>query len=80
MTKITIDKDTKEDLLKIITKLQIQTKNELNYNNAIKFLISNFKKKNKVEFWKACKKINDIDINKVLDKLYLERKKDDFSP
>lgn len=60
--------------------MQIQTKNELNYNNAIKFLISSLKKKNKVEFWKAYKKINDIDINKILDKLYLERKKDDFSP
>ncbi len=80
MTKITIDKKTKEDLLKIITKLHIQTKNEVNYDKVIKFLISNFKKKNNIEFQKACKKINDIDINEVLDKLYLKRKKDDFSP
>lgn len=80
MTTITIDNETKEELLKIAAKLQIQVKKKINYNDAIKFLISNLnKKKNQEKFRKACEKINDIDINEVLDELYLERKKDDFS-
>jgi len=80
MTTITIDNETKEELLKIAAKLQIQVKKKINYNDAIKFLISNLnKKKNQEKFRKACEKINDIDINEVLDELYLERRKDEFS-
>lgn len=80
MTTITIDNETKEELLKIAAKLQIQVKKKINYNDAIKFLISNLNnKKNQEKFRKACEKINDIDINEVLDELYLERRKDEFS-
>lgn len=80
MTTITIDNETKEELLKIAAKLQIQVKKKINYNDAIKFLISNLNnKKNQEKFRKACEKIKDIDINEVLDELYLERRKDEFS-
>ncbi len=80
MTTITIDNETKEELLKIAAKLQIQVKKKINYNEAIKFLISNLKnKKNQEKFRKACEQIKDIDINEVLDELYLERRKDEFS-
>ena len=83
MTTITIDDETKEELLKIAALLQIQRKEKINYNTTIKFLISNyFRKKNKKDrrkFRNACEKVENIDINSVLDELYLERKKDDIS-
>jgi len=83
MTTITIDDETKEELLKVAAQLQIQKKQKINYNTTIKFLISNyFRKKNKKDrrkFRNACEKVENIDVNSVLDELYLERKKDDIS-
>ena len=80
MTTITIDEGTKEELLKIGAKLQIQEKRKIDYNTTIKFLISNFnKEKNSLKLRKACRIIKNIDINDVLNELYLERKKDKFS-
>ena len=83
MTTITIDDETKEELLKVAAQLQIQRKEKINYNTTIKFLISNYfrkkDKKNKRKFRNACEKVENIDVNSVLDELYLERKKDDIS-
>ena len=83
MTTITIDDETKEELLKVAAQLQIQKKVKINYNTTIKFLINNyFMKKNtkdKSKFRNACEKVENIDVNSVLDELYLERKKDDIS-
>jgi len=83
MTTITIDDETKEELLKVAAQLQIQRKEKINYNTTIKFLISNyFRKKNKKDrrkFRNACEKVENIDVNSVLNELYLERKKDDIS-
>ena len=83
MPIITIDDETKEELLKIAAQLQIQKKEKINYNTTIKFLISNyFRKKNtkdRRKFRNACEKVENIDVNSVLDELYLERKKDDIS-
>jgi len=83
MTTITIDDETKEELLKVAAQLQIQRKEKINYNTTIKYLIKNyFMKKNKKDKRKlknACEKVENIEINSVLDELYLERKKDDIS-
>ncbi len=83
MTTITIDDETKEELLKVAAQLQIQKKQKINYNTTIKFLISNyFRKKNKKDkrkFRNACEKVENIDVNSVLEELYLERKKDEIS-
>ena len=83
MTTITIDDETKEELLKVAAQLQIQKKQKINYNTTIKFLISNyFRKKNKKDkrkFRNACEKVENIDVNSILDELYLERKKDEIS-
>jgi len=80
MTTITIDDETKEELLKIAAQLHIKKKEKINYNTAIKFLIQNyFRKKDKKKLRKACEKVENIDINAVLDELYLERKKDEIS-
>ncbi len=83
MTTITIDDETKEELLKVAAHLQIQKNEKINYNTIIKFLISNnYMKKNKKDrrkFRNACEKVENIDVNSVLDELYLERKKDDIS-
>jgi len=83
MTTITIDEETKEELLKVAARLQIQRKEKINYNTTIKFLISNYfrkkKKKDRRKFRNACEKVENIDVNSVLDELYLERRKDDIS-
>jgi len=83
MTTITIDDETKEELLNVAAQLQIQKKEKISYNTTIKFLISNyFRKKNKKDrrkFRNACEKVENIDVNSVLGELYLERKKDDIS-
>ncbi len=77
MTTITIDEETKEELLKVATQLQIQRKKKINNNTTIKFLISNYfrKKSNKdrTKFRKACEKVENIDANSVLDELYSNR-------
>jgi len=83
MTTITIDDETKEELLKVAAQLQIRRKMKMNYNTTIKFLINNyFRKKNKKDkrkFRNACEKVENIDVNSVLNELYLERKKDEIS-
>jgi hypothetical protein len=80
MTTITIDDETKEELLKIAAQLQIMKKVKINYNTTIKFLINDyFRKKDEIKLRKACEKVENIDINAVLDELYLERKKDEIS-
>ena len=80
MTTITIDEKTKAELLKIAAKLQIQIKKKVDYNTAIKFLINNYnKKKDEKKIRKACKKVKDINVDEVLNELFLERKKDELS-
>ncbi len=83
MTTITIDDETKEELLKIAAQLQIQRRKKINYNTTIKHLIKNyFMKKNKKDKRKlknACEKVENVDVSSVLEELYLERKKDEIS-
>ena len=80
MTTITIDEKTKEELLKIAAQLQIKRKEKINYDIAIKFLIENYmRKKNASKLKKACKKINGVDIDSVINDLYKEREKDEIS-
>ena len=82
MTTITIDDETKEELLKVSALLAIQRNQKINYNTTIKFLIMNYfmkkKKKDKKKFRNACEIVENIDVSSVLDELYLERKKDDI--
>jgi len=83
MTTITIDDETKEELLKVAAQLQIQRKEKINYNTTIKYLIKNYfmkrKKKDKKKFRNACEKVENIDVSSALEELYLERKKDEIS-
>lgn len=80
ITTITIDDKTKEDLLKIAAQLQIRRKKKINYDTTIKFLVENYQqKKDETKFRKACKKVKNIDVNEVLDELYLERKRDEVA-
>ena len=52
----------------------------MNYNNTIRFLIENYNnKKDKEKFRSACAKIENVDIEEVLNELYQERKKDEIS-
>ena len=83
MTTITIDDETKEELLKVAAQLQIQIKEKINYKTIIKHLIGNYfmKKKEKDirKFRNACEIVENVDVSSVLDELYLERKKDEIS-
>ena len=80
MTTITIDEKTKKELLKIAAQLQIQRKEKINYDSAIKFLIENYmRKKNPSKLKIACKKIEGVDLDSVIEELYKERKKDELS-
>jgi len=80
ITTITIDDETKADLLKIAAQLQIKRKEKINYNTTIKFLVENYqKKKDKEKFRNACKKIDNVDADDVLNELYQERRKDEIS-
>ena len=80
ITTITIADETKEDLLKVAAQLQIRRKEKINYNTTIKFLLENYQqKKDEIKFRKACKKVKDVDVNEVLDELYLERKRDEVA-
>ncbi|TFF86493.1 MAG: hypothetical protein EU551_01335 [Promethearchaeota archaeon] len=78
MTTITIGDDTKEDLLKVAAQLQIKRKEKINYDTTIKYLLENYqKKRDEIKFRRACEKVENIDINEVLEELYLKRKKDE---
>lgn len=80
MTTITIDDETKEELLKVAAQLQIKRKVKINYDTTIKFLLGTYlKKRDDAKFQEACKKVGNIDVKEVLDELYLERKKDEIS-
>lgn len=80
MTTITIDDRTKEELLKIAAQLQMKLRRKVDYNTAIKHLISNYnKKKDKAKLKNACKSVEGINIDHVLDELYSERTKDEIS-
>ena len=80
ITTITIDDETKADLLRIAAQLQIKRKEKINYNTTIKFLVENYqKKKDKEKFRNACKKIDNVDADDVLNELYQERRKDEIS-
>ncbi|TFG26897.1 MAG: hypothetical protein EU532_08690 [Promethearchaeota archaeon] len=78
ITTITIDDETKEELLKVAAQLQIKRKEKINYNTTIKFLLENYQKKRDIEkFRTACKKVKNINVKEVLDELYSERKRDE---
>lgn len=80
MTTITIDEEIKEDLLKIAAHLQIKMREKVNYNTTIKYLIDHYqKKKDAIKFREACKKVENINVNDVLEELYSERMKDEIS-
>jgi len=80
LTTITIDDETKENLLKIAAQLQMKRRQKMNYNNTIRFLIENYtNKKDKEKLRRACAKIEHVDIDDVLNELYQERKKDEIS-
>jgi hypothetical protein len=78
ITTITIDDETKEELLKVAAQLQIKRKEKINYDTTIKFLLENYQqKKDEGKFREACKKVKEMDVKKVLDELYSERKRDE---
>ena len=76
MTTITIDDETKEELLKIGARLQ--KKKKIDYNTTIKYLIMNFNKKKDIEKLKnAFKPIKNLNVDDIINELYEERRKDE---
>lgn len=79
MTTITIDDEIKEELLKIAAELQFKIKKKVDYNDAIKYLLSlyNGKKKDPEKLSLACSPIEGVDPKELIKGLYEERRKDD---
>jgi hypothetical protein len=80
MTTITIEDETKEELLKVAAQLQIKRREKINYDTAIKFLLENYqKKKDQEKLRQACQKVEGINVDEILGELYEERRKDEIS-
>ncbi len=79
MTTITIDPEIKSELLKIAAQLQMEGKKKVNYNEAIKYLLSlvQAKKKDQEKFLKACTPDTGVDPKQLVQDLLHERRKDE---
>ncbi len=78
-TTITIDKETKEELLRVAAKLQARLKRKINYNDAIKFLLEQEPRKQQDinMFKEACERVRGIDPGELIEALHDERRHDD---
>lgn len=80
MTIITIEDETKEELLKVAAQLQNRRREKINYDTTIKFLLENYQKiKDQERLRQACQKVEGINVDEVLEELYEERRKDEIS-
>ncbi len=79
MTTITIDPEIKSELLKIAAQLQMEGKKKVNYNEAIKYLLSlvQAKKKDQDKFLKVCTPDAGVDPKQLVQELLHERRKDE---
>jgi len=78
-TTITIDNETKDELLLVAAELQARLKRKINYNDAIKYLLHQ-KPAKEVDIDKlkvACEEVPGIDPIKLIEVLHHERKRDD---
>lgn len=75
MTTIAIGDGTKRELLKQVSELQIKYGRKVNYDEAIKYLLTRDKSKDPKALNDAC--MEDADVKDLLDELYLERRKDE---
>ena len=78
-TTITIDNETRNELLKIAAELQTRLKRKTNYNDAIQHLlqINPARRINIDKFKAACEQVPNIDPMKMIEMLHHERKRDD---
>jgi hypothetical protein len=78
-TTITIDNETRDQLLLVAADLQARQKRKVNYNDAIKYLIqrSSGRRLDVEKFKSACKQIPGADPKVLIESLYKERKHDD---
>jgi hypothetical protein len=78
-TTITIDNETRDQLLRVAADLQIRLKRKINYNDAIKHLLQNIpgRQLNVEKFESACKKMPRADPQAMIEALMRERKHDD---
>jgi hypothetical protein len=80
MTIITIEDETKEELLKVAAQLQNRRREKINYDTTIKFLLENYQKiKDQEKLRQACQKVESINVDEVLEEVYEERRKDEIS-
>ena len=76
MTTIAIKDDTKRELLKVAAELQMKLGRRVNFDETIRFLLQQRKKKNPHLLIEAYG-LDNSDIGKMLEELYNERKKDE---
>ena len=75
MTTIAIKEETKRELLKFVSELQIKLGRRVDFDEAIKFLLFSRRKKNPELLLKAT--IKGVDAKKALDELRKERRADE---
>jgi len=75
MTTIAIKEETKRELLKFVSELQIKLGRKVDFDEAIRFLLGFRKRKNPQLLIEACSLSGNAD--EALKELYMERKKDE---
>ena len=75
MTTIAIKEETKRELLKFVSELQIRLGRKVDFDEAIRFLLGLRKGRNPRLLIEACMPSGDVD--EVLEELYGERRKDE---
>ena len=75
MSTIAIKEETKRELLKFVSELQIKLGRRVDFDEAIRFLLMYKRKKNPNLLLEAC--ISREDVEKALKELYEERRKDE---
>jgi len=75
MSTIAIKEETKRELLKFVSELQIKLGRRVDFDEAIRFLLMYRRKKNPKLLLEACTPRRDVD--EALKELYEERRKDE---
>jgi len=75
MSTIAIKEETKRELLKFVSELQIKLGRRVDFDEAIRFLLMYRRKKNPKLLLEACTPRKDVE--EALKELYEERRKDE---
>lgn len=75
MTTIAVSDETKRELLKFVSELQVKLGRRVDFDEAIRFLLAQRKGRNPALLEEACVKIEDAE--SLIDELHRERELDE---